>query len=497
MFSKIRHIGPISLISPIRLITPIAHVLRLRRDERWPALAVLLVLLALQACAISATFDTFSTESIADGNVFFRDFHVSGFDPITYFVATHWRLSTYQVYRHPLLALFVLPLWGFNRLLIALFGINLVQLVLALPLLLAGIYSFVLLSRILRQQAGLCRTDAWLLSWLLLGFAYVMVALTVADHFAISMALLIGALYVSGLCMRHRQTIGTLPAALMFLLTAGVTLSNGLKIFINLLFVNGRRFFRPRFLLLAVVVPVAMVWGFAMWVDHTYVQPKEQQRRIVQRQAAHQRKLALRQAFADTTTIADSAAAQAAFNREYYALLHSEAIARSRQLQKGRPISTDSEFARWTDIGTDRWPALVENFFGESIQLHPDHLLADTLQGRPAIVPYRSWVNYAVETLLVLLFLAGIVCGWRSRFLQMTLAGFSIDLLLHLGLGFGLNEVYIMGPHWLFVVPIAIAFLLRRLQGRSLLLCRTMLLAITLFLWAHNATLLVGYYCHY
>lgn len=470
-------------------------IFRIRPEERRPALAVLLALIVLQACGISSLWETFSTESLEDGDVFFRDFHVSGFDPITYFVTTFWRISTYQVYRHPLLALLVLPFYAINQLLILLTGYNLVQLVLALPLLFSGVYTFIFLYRILCEQVSLLRFDALLLCWMFMGFAYVMVPLTVADHFAVSMLLLVGALYVSGIYMQRHQQIGMLPATLMFLLTAGVTLSNGLKIFIDLLFVNGRHFFRPRFLLMVVVVPVAMLWGFATWTDTNYVQPKEKARKMTRLQAERERRQNLHATFVDTTSIADSAAIEQAFNRKYRSIRIAEAKERAKKLHKGKPISTKSEFAHWTDIGTDRCSSLVENFFGESIQLHSDYLLGDTLRDRPVIVPYRSWLNYVVEVILVALFLAGIVAGWRSRFLWMALSGFAVDLAIHLGLGFGLNEVYIMAPHWLFVMPIATAFLLRRPAARSRFAIRTVLLLTTIFLWMRNGYLLISFYC--
>ncbi len=34
-------------------------------------------------------------------------------------------------------------------------------------------------------------------------------------------------------------------------------------------------------------------------------------------------------------------------------------------------------------------------------------------------------------------------------------------MMLHIGLGFGLNEVYIMAGHWIYAIPIAIGFLLK------------------------------------
>ena len=107
---------------------------RLRQDERRSALVLLMALMLLQVCGISHLWGTFSTESLESGDVFFRDFHVSGFDPITYYVTTYWKLSVYQVYRHPLLAFFVLPFWGLNQLLVWAFGVNMVLVVLFMML---------------------------------------------------------------------------------------------------------------------------------------------------------------------------------------------------------------------------------------------------------------------------------------------------------------------------------------------------------------------------
>ena len=159
---------------------------------------------------------------------------------------------------------------------------------------------------------------------------------------------------------------------------------------------------------------------------------------------------------------------------------------------KGTPMAK-GEFLRWTDVSTSRLETAVENLFGESLQLHRDHLLKDTLRSRPVIIPYRWAVSYVVEALIVLLFVAGIWCGRRSRFLWMCLSGFAFDMFLHLGLGFGINEVYIMSAHWLFVMPVAMAFLFKALSGRSLLVLRTLALLLTAYLFIYNGILTVGY----
>ena len=154
---------------------------------------------------------------------------------------------------------------------------------------------------------------------------------------------------------------------------------------------------------------------------------------------------------------------------------------------------------RWTDVTTPRWSSLVENVFGESIQFHEDHLLGDTLRSRPVIVKYNYWLNYIIEAVIVLLFFAGIWKGRRERFLWMALAGMALDLILHVGLGFGLNEVYIMAAHWIFVVPIATGYLLREERGKrkeergKRRVERVLLLILTVFLFCWNLSLYVQY----
>ena len=96
-----------------------------------------------------------------------------------------------------------------------------------------------------------------------------------------------------------------------------------------------------------------------------------------------------------------------------------------------------------------------------------------------------------MEGVIVLLWLMGLWLGRKSRFLWMAMAGFAFDMVIHLVLGFGLNEVYIMAAHWAFVLPVSIAFLLKSSDYRRLTFYYLILL--TAFLWLYNGSLLVSY----
>lgn len=477
------------------MIKKLINLFRLRREERLPAIVAMAYALTLNSLVIARFYEVFT--NIVDNvwKPFLNSFIISGFDPLTYLIVTTWD-ARYNVYRHPLLAFMDWPLYALNWLLTSLTGLNCAQFIVAVPLVFCTFYSFIFLMRTLRDVVGAPRFESALLAFLFLSFAYIMVTACVPDHFCISMFLLLFTIYLAGMKMKQggHFTIGQTVA--LFLITAGVTLSNGCKTFLYMLFANGRRFFRPKYLLLAVALPSLAIWVFARWEYRTYAWPKEQARKAAKIKKSEEKRQKAFIAFMDTTSIKDTALANNAFNE----IMKKRVVAKYKADQKkpwnkhtGKPMGK-GEFMRWTDVTTSRWQTAVENLFGESMQLHPDHLLMDTLRSRPVIVPYRWAINYAVEGVLVALFLIGIWCGRGSRFLWMVLSGFAFDMALHMGLGFGINEVYIMAGHWLFALPIAMGFLFaKRMSNKRRLALRCLFAALALYLFIYNFTLYAGY----
>ena len=115
-----------------------------------------------------------------------------------------------------------------------------------------------------------------------------MLSVLVPDHFTISMFLLLLTFYVSGKCIIRGYRLQWWQSAFMFFFTAGVTLSNGVKTYLAGLYVNGRHFFRWRFLLLGVALPAVLMWGFCRWEYQVYVLPGEKARAIANQQKKEQ-----------------------------------------------------------------------------------------------------------------------------------------------------------------------------------------------------------------
>ncbi|MCR5077921.1 MAG: GtrA family protein [Prevotella sp.] len=463
---------------------------RIRRDERLLAAVALTVLLLLNALIVWKYYGLLTPLGHRSWNVLVKGFHLSGFDSITYYVISDWH-ARYNVYRHPLLSFVMYVPYLLNLLLMRLTGINCALFLVAAMLVTSSLYSVIFFRRILLEVIGVRLAEGNLLTAFFFSFAYIMLATMVPDHFAYSLCALLLTLYLSGRMMKEHRPMEIRHTVLLFLLAAGISLNNGLKVFLSALFTGGRRFWHPRFLILAVILPSLALWGFARFEYSHFVWADEKARHEAQahRKAARQKRqmaqLKAQSATSDTGKMQQRNIGKAMKPKKK----------RTQNSVSGKPIA-HGEFMNWTDISTSRGATLVENLFGESIQLHEDYVLGDIFRGRPVLVSYSTpmkWVNYSVEALLVLLFAAGAFIAIRQRFFLMVGSWFLLDMSLHIGLGFGINEVYIMTAHWAFIIPIAIAYLLLSLAPPTHRKLCFALLVLTLFLWGYNGSLLLSY----
>ena len=459
------------------MMTDVFGLFRLKPEERVQAAVALTVIVVLNALFIFRLHELFLQPGFGPyWKVFERELHLSGYDPYTYLTVTDWDV-VYEAHRHPLLAFFIWPLWLLNQGLTWVLGVNCVQYVVALVVITSSLYSYVFLYRIHREIVGLRRDDATLLTMFAFSMAYLLLSVIVPDHFTVSMFLLLMTFYISGICIRKGREFRWWQSAVLFFITAGVTLSNGIKVFLSGFFVNRRDFFRPKYLLLAVLLPSALLWGTAVWQHYTFVEPRQQAREKVERLKSER--------------VKERVAKMSPEERARYEAKKArrEAVLRRQAEKTGKPME-DHGYLKWTDISTSRWQTVYENLLGETIQFHRRHFLEDTLVGRPLFVPYLSVFSYVIEALVVLLALMGVWYGRRSRFLWLCLSCLAIDMGIHLVLGFGINEVFIMAPHFLFILPIATAYLLkerRREGGHGIRLAVT---ALTAYLFTYNGILL-------
>lgn len=218
-------------------------IFRIQKEERTGAIIALLVFIALNALNVARYFSALSGVDNNTWAKFIKGWHVSGFDPITYSVLTKWTIG-YNIYRHPLLPYFVWPFSKLNEGLMALTNTNFAIIITACILVFCAFYAYIFLNRIFWEIIGIRRSEGYVLSALTFSFAYIMLSTLVPDHFCPSMFCLVLTLYLCGLKLQRGRALNWWQTVLMFFFTAGISLNNGLKIFLAALVTRGRRFFR-------------------------------------------------------------------------------------------------------------------------------------------------------------------------------------------------------------------------------------------------------------
>ena len=463
------------------------NVFAIRKEERLIALLAVVLFAALNGLMIYKYYGLFTRGgNLGYWTLFHDHFCVSGFDVLGYLTVSRWKVY-YSLYRHPLLSLLLYPLYALNHWLMGIYGFNFAVYIVGALMLASAVYSFLFMHRIFRERIGLGRSDALLLTLLTFSFAYIMLSCMVPDHFGLSLLLLTLTLYLGthpcppegrechpdGAPSLREGRGGFLPpfgrvgVGILFLLTTGVTTTNGVKVALAAWIANGRKVFHWRYMLVAFVLPLLILASAYAWQYNEFVVPE----RIAQDINLQLRK--------------DK-------DKKFAEKIEKHNAWKARQ--NGKPL-IDNPLFEWTSTTVPRWQSCVENLLGESVMLHQDYLLRDMNVDRPVVVPYRWAAQYVFVALLVVLFVWGAWCGRRERLMQICLSWLAFDLLLHVVLAFGLTEVYIMGAHWLFIIPIALAYLLKNQTGRQPLL-RVLLWAMTAGLWAYNGWLVAGYMLH-
>ena len=436
----------------------------LRKEERPIAGVALVVFAALNALLIANHWQSFTRGAhVGFWSVFYNHLNMSGYDIFSLIFISCMRLH-WNALRHPLFVVLLLPLFWINHQIMPPTEFNAAVLLMGALLVAADVWGAVLMHRLLRDVVEVNRMDAAFLTAMFYGFAHVMIATMVPDHFALSLPLLLLTLLIAGRRLKEGKPMKLWQSALLFFLTAGMTLTNGVKVALAAWFVNGRKVFSWRSIL-SFVVPTLLLGAVYLWQKEAIIEPQEHNIKRIE------------------AAVAKKDPARIAKLKE-----HDDFV----KQQNGEALTKSVPLLEWSDMTTSRWQSAVNNLFGESLQLHRDYLLEDVQQTRPVFVEYRSAVNYIVEALVVLLLVAGAWIARREKFFLMVFSWFAFDMIMHMGFGFGLNEVYIMTAHWAFIIPIAAGYILRRKNSMA---ARVLVAALTLWLWAYNAVIVIGYLC--
>lgn len=438
----------------------IFNIFKVKKEERWLAFAMLAVFVTFNAMVIASHYHVYTMEAHGGfWSVFTKNFRMSGYDCWSWITVSGGRIH-FVTSRHPLYLTFLYPLYLLNDWLIQNVGYNFAVYFMAVIIVFSAFYAVLFMYRVFREVLELRRKDARLLTLLLFSFGHVLIPTMVPDHFVISLMLLSLTLYITGKKMKKGQLLTAWQSLVLTFFTAGMATSNGVKTLLAGLFTNGKKVFTCKFISIGVVLPLLLLLGIQQSQYYLLEVPQQAVVRHIESEALKK--------------------------NPQKVLEHKKQRDEWQRTHLGQPVG-DGVITKLMDVSTPRIPTIVENFFGESIQLHQRSLLKDVSWERPIFVEYNWSVNYIIEAFIVLLFIVGIVFSYKQRFFKMLLAWFACDLTLHLILGFAVTEVYIMTSGWAFIIPISYGYLLKRLSMKWLKLMRVALIMLTIYLWIYNA----------
>ena len=438
----------------------IFDIFKVKKEERWLAFTMLAVFVTFNAMVIASHYHVYTMEAHGGfWSVFTKNFRMSGYDCWSWITVSGGRIH-FVTSRHPLYLTFLYPLYLLNDWLIQNVGYNFAVYFMAVIIVFSAFYAVLFMYRVFREVLELRRKDARLLTLLLFSFGHVLIPTMVPDHFVISLMLLSLTLYITGKKMKKGQLLTAWQSLVLTFFTTGMATSNGVKTLLAGLFTNGKKVFTCKFISIGVVLPLLLLLGIQQSQYYLLEVPQQAVVRHIESETLKK--------------------------NPQKVLEHKKQRDEWQRTHLGQPVG-DGVITKLMDVSTPRIPTIVENFFGESIQLHQRSLLKDVSWERPIFVEYNWSVNYIIEAFIVLLFIVGIVFSYKQRFFKMLLAWFACDLTLHLILGFAVTEVYIMTSGWAFIIPISYGYLLKRLSMKWLKLMRVALIMLTIYLWIYNA----------
>lgn len=342
----------------------------------------------------------------------YQMYQISGYDPYVTDLIKAPMEHVIKHLRHPLLILYLLP---FSLLYGLLNSDVFIMMIFSSMASFAYLFSY----KIAHEVVGIVKTEALLLTSLLFSFAQILIISIHPESFPFSFFLLTISLYLIG--RNFEKTIPFKTYLILFFLTSGVTLTNGIKILISILF--EKYSFKKKLIwiigiLLAFLIVMTPVYFFSGKIEQERSNNKTEE----------------------------------AFLKE------------SAELNPVINASKLPGFLVPINFNVPFLPSLIENFIGESLLFHKTDFGKDITHGRPVLLKYESSLNYIVTISLFLVFILGFILNRKNNFVIYLFCFWLVDIFIHIICRFGFDELYIYSSHWLMLMPIIFAFLLKKTE---------------------------------
>ncbi len=126
---------------------------------------------------------------------------------------------------------------------------------------------------------------------------------------------------------------------------------------------------------------------------------------------------------------------------------------------------TETQYEKFsTAKATPLWDMIISWFFGGNILFSHfeirDYHSKKGFQFKALFMEvYYSYASYIFVAAILILIFWSYLKNFKNKFAQILMISFSVDILIHCVLKFGLHTSYIYGGHFIFVVPLLLGWL--------------------------------------
>ena len=154
-------------------------------------------------------------------------------------------------------------------------------------------------------------------------------------------------------------------------------------------------------------------------------------------------------------------------------------------LKRGFIYAFIGDTLQYTGSRIDKYHLFIDNFLSEPILYHDKTgiVFSPETINLPSY-PYPFF--YLPVAILFILTLLSVIINKKQGLTWLFCLCFTIDILIHFGIGYGIEEAQLFCGHWMFYLPIMIGLLIKHLTQKKAELITYVIMLIAIFLWGYN-----------
>lgn len=154
-------------------------------------------------------------------------------------------------------------------------------------------------------------------------------------------------------------------------------------------------------------------------------------------------------------------------------------------LKRGLAYAFIGDTLQYTGSRIDKCHLFIDNFLSEPVLFHNKTgiVFSPETINLPSY-PYPFF--YLPVAILFILTLLSVIINRNQGLTWLFCLCFTTDILIHFGIGYGIEEAQLFCGHWIFYLPIMIGLLIKHLARKKAKLLTSVIMIIAIFLWMYN-----------